>query len=176
MAYQYRISLMIRTLPQTIDFEVRKDEWLRAQDLFDHSSEFYAEKRFLLFNSIEGHAVAVSLQDVQMVKFPLEIAPFASDQKHSEDCVRVWFRGRSEPAELTTGDDKSELAAFLVLLDACADQVQFSGFHDVDDELLQVNVQEVLLMTAPLHEVNEGYKAMRLATDEMSDGSDDIPF
>jgi len=175
MAYQYRISIMISGIPQIINFEVRKDEWLRAQTLFDHATEFYANSRFMLFNSTEGLAVAVSLPDVQMVQFPIDIAPFASDQKHSEDCVRVWFRGRAEPRELVTCDDKSELASFLVLLDAGTDEVQFPGFHDADGELVQVNVQEVLLITAPLHEVNEGHKALQ-AIAFGSDDSEDIPF
>ncbi len=176
MASHYRLNLLLRGLEEPLDFEVRKDDWARAQGLFGQLGEFGTERRFLVFNSIEGLAVAVSVEDVQMVHFLCDPAQFASDQKRKEDRVRLWIRARAEPVEVTVAEEKDELAAFFVTLDAGTDLVPFPGFYDSDGELLYMNAAELVMVTAPLHEVNEGHRKLNASDDNPAAGSDDLPF
>lgn len=177
MAKQYLINLLMRGHADAIEFEVRESDWLRSQGLFDHAGDFYDAARFLTFDAVAGLAVAISLSDVQLVRFPWNAVEFPSDLKHKEDDVHVWLRGRNKPIKITSNEEKESLSAFFILLESGAEYAQFPGFTDVDGELALFNSQEVVMVTAPLHVVREGYQQFQRSgeTDDNGDAGD-IPF
>ncbi len=72
--------------------------------------------------------------------------------------MRVWLRDRENSIITSTDEEKDSLSAFFILLESGAENMQFLGFTDVDGELTLFNAREVVLVTAPLHEVREGYQ------------------
>lgn len=177
MAKQYLINVLIRGHTDAIEYEVRESDWLRAQRLFDIAESFRHSARFLTVDAVEGLAVAISLSDVQFVRFLWNVVEFPSDQKHKEDDVRIWLRGREKPIKIVIDDEKDSLAAFFILLDSGVEYAQFPGFTDVDGELALFNMEEMVLVTAPLHEVSEGHNVVM--RDGESDNNADlggIPF
>ena len=174
MAKQYLINFLIRGFEDVIEFEVRESDWLRAQDMFDHVASFYRPSRFLIFDSVEGLAVAINVLDVQLVRFPWNAVEFPSDQKHKEGDVNVWLRGREKPISISTDEEKEALSAFFIILDSDREQGPFPGFTAVDGELALFNAEEVVLVSAPIHEVSEGHRILR--QDGEIDGAGDVPF
>ncbi len=166
MAKQYLINLLIKGLPEDIEFEVRESEWSRIQAAFDGAELFYEESRFLLFDTLEGLSVGVSIKDVQAIRFLWNPVDFPSDQKRKEDSVHVWIRGRETPISADTDENKESLFAFFVCLESGAESVRFPSFDDEDGEIFQVNASEVVLVTAPLHEINEGSREMQADNDD----------
>lgn len=183
MAKQYLINFLIRGHADAIEFEVRENDWLRAQDLFEFAESTDCSARFLILDTVEGLAVAISLSDLQLVRFLCHSVEFPSDQKHKEEDVLVWLRGREKPIRTSTDEEKDSLSAFFILLDSGAEHLQFPGFTDVDGELTLFNTQEVALVTAPLHEVREGHQLFirdgefdnKVDLGDIGD-SEDIPF
>ena len=97
---------------------------------------------------------------MQRVHFLYNPVEFASDQKHKDDDVHVWLRGRDTPVSVLIDDDTESLAAFFVALDTGADFEQFPGFTDIDGELVLFNLSDVVFVTAPLQKVNEGHREL----------------
>ncbi len=89
-----------------------------------------------------------------------------SDQERKEDSVHIWIRGRETPVSADADESKESLTAFFVCLEFGAESVRFPSFDDVDSEILQVNASEVVLVTAPLHEINEGSQEMKSENDD----------
>lgn len=170
MAKQYLINLLVKGLPDDIEFEVRENEWSRIQTAFDRAELFYEESRFVVFDTLEGLSVGVSVKDVQVIRFLWNPVEFPSDQARKEDSVHIWIRDRETPISADADENKETLTAFFVCLEAGAESVRFPSFDDVDGEILQVNASEVVLVTAPLHEINEGSRKMQ------SDNDDGIYF
>lgn len=171
MANQYLLNFLLREQPSPVEFEVRESHWLRAKDLFGREESFYNPARFLTFDTVDGLAVAVGFADVQRVHFLYNPVEFASDQKHKDDDVHVWLRGRDTPVSVLIDDDTESLAAFFVALDTGADFEQFPGFTDIDGELVLFNLSDVVFVTAPLHKVNEGHREL-MADGEPSNEDD----
>lgn len=176
MAYQYLLNFLIREQTSTVEFEVRESHWLRVQDLMGHEPSFYCSRRLITFDTVDGLAVAVGCDYVQLVRFLYNPVQFPSDQKHSEDNVQVWLRGREDSIEIRI-DDAESLAAFFVALDAGVEFEQFPGLVDEDGELTRFNCDDLVLVTAPLHKVSEGHREMIGDGQADHEGdSSDIPF
>ena len=115
--------------------------------------------------------------DVQLVRFLDNPVEFPSDQKHNEDNVRVWLRGREEPIEIRIDDDTESLAAFFVALDAGVEFEQYLALVDEDGELARFNCDDMVLVTAPLHKVSEGHRELTEGGQlNIEDDPTDIPF
>ena len=178
MATQYLLNFLIRSHADAIEFEVRESDWLRAQNMFDHGASFYQPSGFLVFDAVDGLAVAVSLSDVQLVRFLSNPVVAPSDLKHKQESVRVWLRGREEPISVDPdAQEIDSLSGFFVLLDSGAEMTQFPGLIDVDGEPVLFNAAEVVLATAPLHEVSMGHRMLQRDDDSVeTDGSKGFPF
>jgi len=177
MANQYLINLLIRGFDENIEFEVRESDWKRIQNLFDRVDSSKSPGRCLVFDTVDGLTVAVSIAEVQLAQFPWNVVEFASDQKHKEDDVRVWLRGRDEPVSVSVGDEKDALSAFFTYLDSGAEYEAFPGFSDIDGELVLFNAAEIVMATAPLHVLREGFRDLTREIDfDDNDDSKGIPF
>lgn len=176
MATQYLINFLLRGHTEAIEFEVRESSWLRAQSLFDNIESSDPSGRFLTFDAVEGLAVAISIADLQLVRFLWNAVRFPSDQKHKEDPVHVWLRGREDPIKLLPDEDKDSLSAFFIFLDSGADLTPFPDLMDIDGESTFFNAQEMVLVTAPLHEVREGDQLLLDGEPDNKGDSGDIPF
>jgi len=179
VARQFLINLLVKGFAEAFEFEVREREWERAQDLFHCIDTLADVNRCLVFDCVEGLIVAVSIADIQRVQFLWNAVEFPSDQKHREEDARIWLRGRDDPVHVAIGDDKDSLSLFFIRLDTGFDDLAFPGFFDVDDELVRFNAAEIVLITAPLHLVSEGFRDLQgeedfEAGDEDETGS--IPF
>ncbi|OED37598.1 hypothetical protein AB833_22955 [Chromatiales bacterium (ex Bugula neritina AB1)] len=180
MANEYLINLLMNGLEEPFQYEVREKDWSRAQRVFDNADMIESRSGFLIFDTVEGLAVAVCLADVQLVRFLYNPVQFPSDQKRGHDEIQVWLRGRKEVVSMFNGDDQDTLAALFVFLDGGTETVAFPGFCDLDGEMVHINVSQMVLITAPLHQVQEGHRELRRdggQFDDLPDNlSDDIPF
>ena len=182
MAMQFLINLSIKGFVDNLEFEVREAEWERAQGFFDCFDFSHNTSRCLLFDTVDGLTVAVNIADVQVVQFPWNAVQLASDQKHKEDDVHVWVRGCDKPISVSVDDDTDALSAFFVFLDSGSEFEAFPGLIDIDGELVRFNATELVLATAPLHLLREGFRELQRDADfddpdfDDSDKSNDIPF
>lgn len=177
MAKQYLINFLLCGHSDAIEFEVREHDWIRAQDLFEQSKAFDLPRRFLVFDTVEGMAVAISVPDVQLVRFLWNPLKLPSDQKHYDGYVQVSFRGREEAVTISPVEEEESLSAFFVILDGATEQEPFTGLTDMDGEISLINMDEIVLVTAPLHEVNRGHRKIRRDIGADPDGDlKDIPF
>jgi len=177
MANQYLINLLIKGFDDNIEYEVREGDWERAQGLFEQADFAYRSCRCLVFDSVDGLAVAVSIADIQSVQFLQNVLEFASDQKHKDDDVHVWLKGRDEPISVVVGEEKDSLSAFFIFLDSGAETEAFPGFFNIDGELVRFNSRELVMATAPLHVLNEGFRELKQDSGfDEGDESTGIPF
>jgi len=174
MARQFLINLLVKGFADALEYEVREREWERAQDLFDHVDTPGSVNRFLVFDCVEGLMVAVRVADIQRVQFLWNPVEFPSDQKHREEDARVWLRGRDDPVIVSIGDDKDSLSLLFTQLDTGFNELAFPGFFDIDDELVRFNAAEIVILTAPLHLVSEGFRVLH-GDEDFEAGDEDEP-
>ena len=177
MAYQYLLSFLLREQHLAVEFEVRESHWRRARNMFEMDESFFRPARFLIFDTVEGLTVAVGYSDVQLVRFLCNSVDFPSDQKHKDDDVHVWLRGRDKPISIRVHDEKETLSAFFIALDSGAEFGQFPGLIDEDGELVYFNCDDVVFVTAPLHTVSEGHQILKGDSEPDNNGdSQELPF
>ena len=163
MPKQYLVSFLVKGFPETVEFEVREHDWSRIQTLFEQG-QFLDEARFIVFDSLDGRSVGISILDVQCVRYLWNPVELPADLKHNDDPVTVWIRNRAVPIT-ARADQPDALSAFFLSLESGASCVRFPGFEDEDGELFQVSALEVVMATAPAYEINEGLRSM-LGEDE----------
>jgi hypothetical protein len=155
---QYLVNFLVKGFSEPVEFEVREHDWSRIQNLFEQGL-FLDETRFVVFDSLDGRSVGINISDVQCVRYLWNPVELPADLRHNNDPVTVWIRDRAVPVT-ARADQSDALSAFFLSLESGASYVPFPSFEDEDGELFQVSALEVVMATAPTHEINEGLRSM----------------
>jgi hypothetical protein len=107
---------------------------------------------------VDGKTVAINLSCIQAIYFRWEPSAFAEDYKRHNSAVRVFLKERKDCIKIDVGEHDQLYAFFNTLENGPSTDDRFFGFTNEEGEQFLVNIEELLLLEAPTHIVNEGRK------------------
>lgn len=154
MAKTHHIRFLLRNQSSDLLVEVRKQVADRLALRFDSDEGEVTRTGFFWFDTVDGRSIVLNLLEVQAARVVWDVAALPSDTVRYDGRVCIYLRGRIAPIE----DDTENLESLYDLftnLQHGPETVPYPSLIDEDGEPIYLNAQEVVMVVAPAHLLQE---------------------